>query len=172
MVTQLYAVIDKPRQPLLSNYDHWSILLIHLQLQPQQRGQTQAQADTAHAPTPIYATIEVEGSPGTYTYVRRHSTTDPRHTERFSAALHMGDIADANVGELMALLEQKCGGIVDNETTGWDCQDFVLETLDLVFEEGLLDCAEYDEGDVDVRRWNRQMRKLRVLRGENDDEED
>ena len=96
--------------------------------------------------------IEAVGQPTQFTcHVLK---VRPEKLSGFWKDVQLGDVAESAFDSFMEVVEAK---EVDNETTEWDCQDYVLELLDDLEEEYVI--------DVDDEFYQEQKQKLKDMRG-------
>lgn len=96
---------------------------------------------------------EVVGSHGSFT---RHTIeARPQHSNRYMESIALGEVADVD----FKLFETGINDtIVDNDTSEWDCQDFVLEILDKLEEECII--------DGDDKFYQKQKKKIQEKRAD------
>jgi hypothetical protein len=111
----LYVAMYRPTS---GNYEHWALYLIagerHLLFQV--KGQT--------------PNFQKDASTGIPTNSRRH------RRNIFLDTITVNDVA--------AFVRLFGAAEVDNDTSEWDCQDFVMELLEALEEEGVLDPDDED----------------------------
>ncbi len=109
-MAKLYIAIYKPRY---GNYKHWALFL---------------EAESEHF------IFEVIGEHGSFTKntVKGSPTKSNRHeTSILVATINEQDVPE--VRKSVALAE------IDNETTEWNCQDYVIEVLERLYDECVID---------------------------------
>ena len=121
---KLYIAIYKPRY---GNYKHWALFL-----------------DSSES-----LIFEVVGEHGTFqkNTIKGSPSSSTRHENNILVA----DINDQDIPELKKTVS---GVKVDNETTEWNCQDYVLETLEALEKECVI-----DEDDEDYKKGINQAKK-------------
>ncbi|KFY44761.1 hypothetical protein V494_01331 [Pseudogymnoascus sp. VKM F-4513 (FW-928)] len=111
------------------NYEHWALCV---------------DGDGDNAPT----IFEVSGEHGTFA---KSAVQD----EPESRLLHKRNIAVGEVNErdMPELLKVTDDAKVDNETTEWNCQDYVIEILETLYEECII-----DEDDEEFKRGMKKVK--------------
>lgn len=109
-MAQLYIAMYKPRY---GNYEHWALYL----------------DDDGES-----TIFEVIGDHGTFT--RNHLSVNPESSRRHKRNIMVGVINKQDIPQLFQIMESV---EIDNETTEWNCQDYVLEALDVLCDECVVD---------------------------------
>ena len=65
----------------------------------------------------------------------------PENTVRFRRSVLVATIRENDVAQLVTIMEKQP---VDNETTEWNCQDYVVEAVDKLAEECVIDPDDKD----------------------------
>lgn len=115
---ELYIAMYKPR---FGNYEHWALCL----------------KDDGD-----WTIFEVIGQHGEFK--RNSLPMDPESSLRHKRNILVGTINKEAIPELLETMENV---EIDNETTEWNCQDYVLEALDKLVEECVI-----DEDDEDYKK--------------------
>ncbi|KAI9744121.1 MAG: hypothetical protein M1818_002273 [Claussenomyces sp. TS43310] len=105
-------------RPRYGNYEHWALIL---------------DADD------YQTTFEVTGEHGTFE--RNVLSNNPEQPLR---RIQVGTINQRDLPELFKIIQ---GVEVDNETSEWNCQDYVLEALEKLVDECIV-----DEDDEDLKK--------------------
>lgn len=111
---KVYIAIYKPRS---GNYYHWALYV-------------------KSKPPRIF---EVTGSHPDFE--RNIVESKPESTNRHVESIEVGDVNEGDMKEFRTIMNKV---EVDNDTVDWNCQDFVLESLDALTEECVLDEDEED----------------------------
>ncbi|RMZ86476.1 hypothetical protein DV736_g6298, partial [Chaetothyriales sp. CBS 134916] len=124
---QIYVVFYRPRY---GNYRHWALYL---------------QSDAGHV------IFEVTGSHPNFK--KNEVKANPQDSGSYLGKQYVGVISDKDIPAVRkAVAEVK----VDNETTEWDCQEYVIDILDKLEEELIL-----EEDDEDYKEARKALRKKR-----------
>lgn len=104
------------------NYEHWALCL----------------DDGDDLPT----IFEVSGEHGTF----EKSTVqdEPENRLRHKRNIAVGEVNARDIPELLKVVDN---AKVDNETTEWNCQDYVIELLETLYDECII-----DEDDEEYKR--------------------
>lgn len=127
MSPHLYVVFYRPRY---GNYQHWAL-------------QLENDEDSI--------IFEVVGQHPVFE--RNVSGIKPEKSLNFIKKLYVGVISEGDIPTVKSAVESVP---VDNETTEWDCQDYVLEILDQLQDEYIL-----DEDDEDYQEARKELRSKR-----------
>ncbi|KAF2002008.1 hypothetical protein P154DRAFT_594863 [Amniculicola lignicola CBS 123094] len=125
---RIEVAIYRPRQ---GNYHHWGLCVY----------------DTTRKRYTIY---EVTGAHPDFE--KNVLNSDPRNTRRLVKLIPIDVISRNNQGDLVRAIESVP---IDNDTTEWNCQDYVMEILGKLVEECLL-----DEDDEDYKDSRKELDKL------------
>ena len=122
---KLYAVFYRPRY---GNYDHWALYL-------------KVGRDDHH----IFQVLGEHPN-----FVKNTARTQPQRSRSFRDAIFL---ADLNAGDIEQLMDVVKRTPVDNEVSGWDCQEYVLDILQELESECIVDEVdeEYKEAKAEVK---------------------
>ncbi|RMD43444.1 hypothetical protein DV735_g1593, partial [Chaetothyriales sp. CBS 134920] len=124
---QLYVAFYRPRY---GNYRHWSLYL---------------QDGNKHT---LY---EVTGSHPNFR--KNEVKANPQNSSSYLSKLFVASLSKSDVSLVNKAVEQVQ---VDNSTTEWDCQEYVIDII-----EQLKDDLVLDEDDEDYKRARKDLRKMR-----------
>lgn len=127
MSPHLYVVFYRPRY---GNYQHWAL-------------QLESDKDSI--------IFEVVGQHPKFE--RNVLEVKPERSGSFIRKLYVGALSDSDIERVKSAARQVP---VDNETSEWDCQDYVLEILDRLQDDYVL-----DEDDEDYREARKELRTKR-----------
>jgi hypothetical protein len=122
----LAVVIYQPRE---GNFMHWAFHVYDVK-------------------TEIYRLYEVVGDSGEFE--ARTVDVEPSLSTRFRKSIDLGTVNQTEFGQLESII----GSVpVDNETTEWNCQDYVIEIMDKLELEYFLDVEDedYREAKAEVK---------------------
>lgn len=122
---KLYIAMYKPA---FGNYEHWALYL-------------DDDGDST--------VFEVTGEHGSFT--RNSLSTDPESSRRHKRNILVGTLNKQDVPDLFKTMDSV---EIDNETTDWNCQDYVLEALQKLAEECII-----DEDDEDYKRGTEEAKE-------------
>jgi len=114
-MAELYIAMYKPRY---GNYEHWALFL----------------DDDGHS-----TIFEVIGEHRTFQ--RNSLSVNPENSRRHKRNILVGTINKQDIPELVKIMENV---EIDNETSEWNCQDYVLESLEKLVEECVIDDDDKD----------------------------
>lgn len=112
---KLYIAIYQPKE---GNYKHWALYL---------------------EAAPDHIIFEVTGSHSNFR--RNVLKGKPGSSSRHRRSILVGTIRDQDVKELITYMEKVN---VDNGTVHWNCQDYVIEAIDGLYEECIIDEDDKD----------------------------
>lgn len=124
-MSKLYIAVYKPHT---GNYFHWALYL---------KGK----------PSKVF---EVTGEHPRFQ--RNVIETKPESTGRHIENIRIGEVNDTDMRQFLTIMSAQN---IDNVTTGWDCQDYVLEAMDTLVEECVID----DEDESFVKGKKKAMKK-------------
>lgn len=115
-MAKLFITMCTPRE---GNFEHWALYL------------QEATKDT------IFEVI------GSHPNFERNvlNNVRPEDSGRFRRNILVATIHETDVPQLMKIMEEQ---LVDNETTEWNCQDYVIEAVDKLAEECVIDPDDED----------------------------
>ena len=114
--------------PIDGNYGHWALYL-------ENDGES--------------IIFEVVGEHGTF---RANSlAVNPENSNRHIRNIPVGTVNKQDIPDLVKVMENMK---IDNETTEWNCQDYVLEALESLYEECII-----DEDDKDYKKGTKEAKE-------------
>jgi len=95
---------------------------------------------------------------------RSERQANPRNSRSYIKSIYLAEVRE---DDIKAFKEAVAATKVDNETSEWDCQDYVLEILDKLEAECLIvDDDDDGDDDDDEGTYKKRKEKLKSMRAE------
>jgi hypothetical protein len=88
-----------------------------------------------------HTVYQVNGAQGSFAFQKKELKNDPNKSKKFHDSVAVSDALD----DVKAAEKVMEGVVVDNVTSHWNCQDWVMDALESLKDEDLIPEHDYDQ---------------------------